>query len=62
MSEKLFQFECKKNFVLFYVQTSLTLQSSRRLVVKRCPVCGSKRIAETGITFKALNENKKQTA
>lgn len=57
MNERLIQFQCQHDGSIFYYQTSIKVPSNRQFVC-RCPLCGSKRIEETGRTFAPVNAAK----
>ena len=50
------QFQCEREGTLFYYQTDLVGSVSG--IVSFCPVCGSKRVDETGRRYPNLNETK----
>lgn len=56
--QRLIQFQCQREGSIFYYQTSIDLPCNRQFVC-RCPICGSKRIEETGRTFTPVNERKR---
>jgi hypothetical protein len=51
MNEKLIQFQCNKEGTLFYYQSSIKAD-----FIRRCPLCGSTRVEQTGRTFPPVNE------
>jgi hypothetical protein len=52
MRDRLIQFQCEREGTLFYYQTSLM----RVPWQMRCPVCGSKRVEQTGREYEAIDE------
>ena len=48
---RLIQYQCGREGSLFYYQTGVTGTGH---IVTRCPVCGSRRLIETGRCFPAL--------
>lgn len=55
MSEMI-QFQCQREGSIFYVQHASA--QCARVLVTHCPVCGSKRVEETGRTYPPVNETK----
>ena len=56
MENKMVQFQCQAQGELFYYQHT---SQYARVLVTRCPVCGSKRVKPTGRLFTAVDEMKK---
>ena len=52
---QLIQFQCQKEGSIFYYQHD---RQTARSIVGHCPVCGSKRVKETGRGFNSVDENK----
>ena len=52
----LWQFQCQREGSLFYFQH--VSGNTARLMVTRCPICGSKRVKITDRDFKGVDENK----
>ena len=50
---KLIQFQCQRQGEIFYYQHT---RQAARSIVSHCPVCGSKRVNETGRDFPAVDE------
>ena len=53
--DRLIQFQCQKEGTLFYYQHD---RQTARSLVNHCPVCGSKRVQETGRGFNSVDENR----
>ena len=52
--ERLVQFQCGREGTLFYYQSSM----HHVTFVDHCPVCGSKRVSQTGREYPAVKENR----
>lgn len=51
----LIQFQCSKEGSIFYYQS---VASSVNGIISRCPICGSKRVSQTGRVYRAVAEAK----
>lgn len=55
---KLFQFQCQKEGTLFYYQSGFSYAGSLSGIIRRCPICGSRRIETTGRVFPGVAEDR----